>query len=177
VSRISQTGQDAMLPIDVAAVCRRVIDEHLDSDPDRRIVLVAREAVHARANETSLEQVIDNLVANALKYAPIGAIEVRVSLDGEIAVVAVRDQGPGIPHREQQRIFERFERLDHATSRAGTGLGLYIARQLTRAMDGELVVDSEEGEGATFELRLAATAAPAEQGERRLSLVRDDLTA
>lgn len=177
VSRIAQSGQDDAAPIELAEVCRRIIAEQVEDAVDRRVVVDAPDSVYARANETSLEQIVGNLIANALKYAPVGDIEVRIWCEDEDALVAVRDHGPGIPQREQQRIFERFERLDHETSRAGTGLGLYIARQLTRAMDGELSVVSNEGEGSTFVLRLAATSSPAEQTERHLTLVRDDLTA
>jgi|GEM_PF-2456479 len=177
VSRIAPSSPATTVAVDVGAVCRRVVDEHRENNPNREIVLVADRPVFARGNETSLEQVVDNLVANALKYAPLGPVEVRVRYDGDSAEIAVRDEGPGIPRHEQQRIFERFERLDHATSRAGTGLGLYIARQLTMAMGGALSVESEEGKGATFVLRLVGEAPAVAGTDRHLKLVRDDLTA
>jgi signal transduction histidine kinase len=70
----------------------------------------------------------------------------------------VRDHGPGIPARDQARIFERFERLDMPHQKAGTGLGLYIARGLANSMGAELDVESEPGHGAEFTLHLRAPA-------------------
>ena len=71
-------------------------------------------------------------------------------------MVSVRDHGPGIPAAEQQRIFERFHRMDQHHVQAGTGLGLYISRRLALAMHGDLTVDSAPGRGATFSLHLPA---------------------
>jgi signal transduction histidine kinase len=70
--------------------------------------------------------------------------------------VSVIDDGPGIPAAHLERIFDRFERLDHNHVQAGTGLGLYISRQLARAMNGSVTVASEPGRGSTFTLRLPA---------------------
>jgi two-component system phosphate regulon sensor histidine kinase PhoR len=108
-----------------------------------------------------------NLVENAVKYSPDGgAVEVRVEPNGTTLRVAVRDEGLGIPHGEQQRIFGKFYRVDPQLSRGvgGTGLGLYICRELVRRMAGRLTVTSREGEGSIFvvELPLAAAREPAE---------------
>ena len=98
-----------------------------------------------------------NLLSNALTYAHDGPIEVHIAddagPDGGV-VVSVHDHGPGIPEHAQTRVFERFERLDTNEQQAGTGLGLYIARQLAENMGAKLTLHSQTGEGATFSLHL-----------------------
>ena len=131
--------------------------EQLETARDRSIFLVTDGLdAWAHANEMSFEQIVGNLVSNAIKYAPKGPIEVNVSRTHHHIVVTVRDDGPGIAPEDQERIFERFERLDTQHAQAGTGLGLYIARQLAVAMGGELTVSSEVGRGTAFQLQLDA---------------------
>ena len=114
-----------------------------------------------------VRQVLSNLVDNAVKYSPEGGrVRLSIAANGGHVLFAVRDQGLGIPAAEQTRIFEKFYRLDPNQTRGvgGTGLGLYIARELVSRMHGRLWVDSAEGEGSTFyvELPLADAGAPAE---------------
>ena len=158
VSRIEARGTaTATAAVDVVAACRRVVAEQLETARNRRILLVTDGLdAWAHANELSFEQVVGNLVGNAIKYAPTGPIEVSISRSHEHIHVTVRDQGPGIDPADHERIFERFERLDTQKAQAGTGLGLYIARQLAVAMGGELTVSSEPGRGTAFQLRLDA---------------------
>jgi signal transduction histidine kinase len=113
-------------------------------------------AVVALGNQLSIEQILSNLVGNALKYAPESQVHIRIDELPEHLMIRVSDDGPGIPRDHLDRVFDRFERLDHHHVQAGTGLGLYIARQLARAMGGQLTVDSEVGQGATFTLDLPA---------------------
>jgi PAS domain S-box-containing protein len=158
VSRIEARGTaTSTAAIDVVDACRRVVAEQLETAKDRQILLTSdgRDA-WALANEMSFEQIVGNLVSNAIKYAPDGPIEVTVARAASKVIVSVTDHGPGIALVDQERIFERFERLDTRTTQAGTGLGLYIARQLAAAMGGELTVRSAPGVGTTFELRLDA---------------------
>ena len=119
------------------------------------------------ADAMRVEQVLSNLISNALKYSPREtAIEVSVgSADGK-AVVAVQDRGPGITEAEQERIFERFYRSDKATAGRtnGVGLGLFIARNLIDAMSGELAVSSELGDGSTFAFTLPLSYATSKSG-------------
>ena len=107
------------------------------------------------ADPLRLHQVIENLVSNAMKFSPPGGrvdLSVRVTNQGQIW--EVRDQGPGIPEAEQARIFERFYRAQAAKAKPGTGLGLAIVKHLCRLMGGEVTVDSQPGEGATFRVIL-----------------------
>ena len=107
-----------------------------------------------------------NLLDNAVKYSPDGG-EVRVSVRGENGIVRIEvsDQGIGIPPDERRRIFEKFYRLDPEMSGGvgGTGLGLYICRELVRRVDGRIWVEGSAGRGSTFvvELQQARARAPA----------------
>jgi PAS domain S-box-containing protein len=102
-------------------------------------------------------QVLMNLVDNAIKYSPHGGrIELGVEVDGGHARFTVHDEGLGIPLGEQKRIFEKFYRLDpdHRRGIGGSGLGLYICRELVRSMNGRIWVDSNPGTGTTFTFEL-----------------------
>ena len=112
---------------------------------------------HVAADADGLLQVLVNLVENAVKYSPNGGrVELELQqVDGRVRF-AVRDRGLGIPASEQERIFEKFFRLDPNLSRGvgGTGLGLYISRELVRRMGGRIRVESEPGRGSTFSFEL-----------------------
>jgi PAS domain S-box-containing protein len=102
-------------------------------------------------------QVLTNLIDNAIKYSPQGGrIELGVEAEGGYARFTVRDEGLGIPLGEQKRIFEKFYRLDpdHRRGIGGSGLGLYICRELVRSMNGRIWVESDPGKGATFTFEL-----------------------
>ena len=108
------------------------------------------------ADPDKLRQVLVNLIENAVKYSNEGRIEVRLNRhDGRVRF-SVRDEGPGIPASQHERVFEKFYRLDPNMTRGvgGTGLGLYICRELIESMNGEIWVDSAPGEGSTFAFEL-----------------------
>ncbi|MGV7120593.1 sensor histidine kinase [Sphingopyxis sp. 550A] len=101
-------------------------------------------------------QVLLNLLGNAIRYSPENSqIWIRVDREGDRAMVTVADQGQGISGEQQAVVFEKFERLGRTDS-GGSGLGLYIARRLARAMEGDLTVESAPGQGARFTLSLPA---------------------
>jgi two-component system phosphate regulon sensor histidine kinase PhoR len=109
------------------------------------------------ADADKVRQVLVNLVDNAVKYSPDGGrIALRVALRGTSIRFAVADEGLGIPYADQRRIFEKFYRLDPQLTRGvgGTGLGLYISRELVRRMGGRLWVQSTPGRGSTFSVEL-----------------------
>ncbi len=110
-----------------------------------------------RGDMLRLEEVLKNLLENAIQYTPApGSIRVSAKAEGERAVLCVADTGIGIPSTDQQRIFERFYRVDVARSReaGGTGLGLSIAKHIVEAHQGRLWVESELGKGSRFYVSL-----------------------
>lgn len=119
--------------------------------------LVAREAVVVRGDPLRLRQVLDNLLANVRAHTPEGTTAtVEVRTEGAEAVLEVRDDGPGMSPETAARVFERFFRADPARTRrgGGAGLGLAIVAKLVEAHHGRVEVESEEGRGTTFRVRL-----------------------
>jgi two-component system phosphate regulon sensor histidine kinase PhoR len=111
----------------------------------------------ARADGKAFDQVIINLLDNALKYTPApGRVLVRAARDQDTVTIDVEDDGPGISVEHRTRIFERFYRVDTGRSRelGGTGLGLAIVKHLTEAMDGEVSVHAVDPHGSRFRVRL-----------------------
>ena len=115
------------------------------------------------ADRRRVVQILTNVIGNAVKFTPPGGhVAVGLEFVGSVAIFIVRDDGPGIPAVEVDRIFERFYRASAAGSVSGTGLGLSIARDLARAMGGDVGAVSDEGAGATFLVALPTTAAIAD---------------
>jgi PAS domain S-box-containing protein len=148
--------------VNVSDVARGVIEAARMHTPEEvSIELMAPPALApVSTDRDKLRQVLANLVGNAVKYSQgTGRVEVRLEPSREHVRIAVRDEGVGIPHAEQERVFEKFYRLA-GTARAvsGTGLGLYICRELVRRMGGRIWIESSEGIGSTFfvELPLAS---------------------
>jgi signal transduction histidine kinase len=113
----------------------------------------------ALGDRRRIEQILTNLVGNALKFvAPGGRVQLAAWTDGPVALFAVRDDGAGIGPDDRARIFERFQRLAAHEGVTGTGLGLPIARDLARAMGGELDVASVPGSGSSFVVALPGPA-------------------
>jgi two-component system phosphate regulon sensor histidine kinase PhoR len=113
--------------------------------------------VAAWADEEAVNEILDNLIDNAVKYTPEGGrIRVGWFLEGDQVCLQVADSGIGIPEQDLPRIFERFYRVDKARSRelGGTGLGLSIVKHLAQAMHGSVGVTSQLGKGTTFTVRL-----------------------
>lgn len=112
------------------------------------------EPVGYEADEARLNQVLENLFSNAVKYGPGKPIRVELSKDGTDALIRVVDQGIGIDDATMDRLFGKFERGVSERNYGGLGLGLYISRQIVDAMGGQIYALSRPGEGAAFEVRL-----------------------
>jgi PAS domain S-box-containing protein len=146
------------VPCDPAEVAAGVIESASVHLPDGiSLRLGAGSSPSILCDENKLRQVLANLVDNAIKYSPDGGeVEVRLAAQNASCVIEVVDQGLGIPSAERERIFEKFYRLDPQQTKGvgGSGLGLYICRELVERMDGHLSVDSQPGEGSRFTLML-----------------------
>jgi PAS domain S-box-containing protein len=144
---------------DPSALVREVMEAARAHLPER-ITLAVRDTEllpRISCDPDKVRQVLTNLIENAAKYSPDGGpVEIRLQRHGNAVRFSVRDEGLGIPVAEQRRIFEKFYRVDPNLSRGigGTGLGLYICRELVRRMNGHISVDSREGEGSTFAFEL-----------------------
>jgi PAS domain S-box-containing protein len=144
---------------DVHALCASVLVAADARKPDSVTLALAAPigVTTTRCDEMRLKQVLVNLVENAIKYSPGGGrVEVRVVDEDERLRIEVSDEGLGIPRSEQARIFEKFYRLDVEMTRGvgGSGLGLYISREIVQQMGGSLSLDSTAGAGSTFTVTL-----------------------
>jgi signal transduction histidine kinase len=114
-----------------------------------------------------LDQIVTNLVGNALKYGAGAPVEIEAAGDETVVSLTVRDHGIGISKEDQQRIFQRFERAASERQYGGLGIGLWIASELAKALGGQISVASEPGEGAAFTLELPRRAVAATKGRVR----------
>jgi two-component system, OmpR family, sensor histidine kinase BaeS len=143
---------------DLASIAETAADslarrfEAADVTLERRLA-----AVPVLADERWMHQVVTNLLDNALKFTPAGGtVTIRTRREGPDAVLDVTDTGVGIPAAELPRIFDRFRRGQAAAQTSGSGIGLAIAAELTRAHGGTLTATSEQGEGTRLTLILPA---------------------
>jgi GAF domain-containing protein/anti-sigma regulatory factor (Ser/Thr protein kinase) len=117
---------------------------------------VAKQLPIGLGDEQRLTQVLLNLVGNAIKFTDTGEVRITATTENGQFTIAVADTGPGIPAKEQARIFEQFHQVDNSNTKAkgGTGLGLAIAKQIVEMHGGRIWVESTLGRGATFQLEL-----------------------
>ena len=155
LSRI-QTGQLSIErgAVDVRALIERVVSEVQPTFSEHTLSLSAPDApIIVDGDELRLEQVFQNLIQNAVKYSPAGgAVYVRLERHEDKAVVAVTDEGIGIPAEALPRLFSRFYRAVNASSQniSGMGVGLYVVREIVSLHGGTVAVQSDEGQGSTF---------------------------
>src|SRR5262249_7049177 len=131
--------------------------DRFDVEARRRRLSIALDApgpVPGTWDGARLDQVVTNLVSNALKYGEGRAVEIRGGAGPSAGVLGVRDHGIGIPPEEQGKIFAPFARAVGARHHAGLGLGLWIAQQIVRASGGLIRVESRPNEGSTFTVEL-----------------------
>jgi two-component system phosphate regulon sensor histidine kinase PhoR len=168
----SRRLQLAEAPIEVAELVRDVVAamEHHARD-GIRLSLVGPPALPTVSTDPDrLRQVLMNLIENAINYSPEGGlVEVKVEARAAHLSISVKDEGLGIPAHEQRRIFDKFYRVDpNLTSGVGgTGLGLYVCRELVHLMGGRIWVESTVGAGSTFFVDLPVAPADAPLGSAR----------
>jgi two-component system phosphate regulon sensor histidine kinase PhoR len=163
-----------IVSLDVTPVVQKCVDDYRSAAESKRIALLvevegakppfdhaqdmqAAAVCRVKADREGLREILDNLLDNAIKYTPEGGnVSVIWRSNGSMAQIAVRDSGIGIRPEDQERIFERFYRVDKARSRelGGTGLGLSIVKHLAQSMNGTVAVESEVGKGSVFTVKL-----------------------
>jgi len=157
VSRITGDGlQLSVGPVDLRDVVRQVLDRFALEIQRRHVTLTVNAPDPAPGiwDAARIDQLITNLISNALKYGAGRPIEVSVRVEASQAVVVVRDHGIGIPDEEQSKIFGPFPPFLAATHHAGLGLSLWMAQQIVQASGGGIKVDSRPGQGSTFTVEL-----------------------
>lgn len=159
LSRLEQSQESDFSPVILQDVVRRAVNRisGVAQQHDTEIEMdMAEEPVRVWGDSFQLTSATFNLLDNALKYSPPSS---RLSVDllnkGSWAEIVVADEGVGIPRRDHDRVFERFYRVDRSRSSAmGSGLGLAVVRHVAQQHEGEVALQSEEGAGSTFSIRL-----------------------
>jgi K+-sensing histidine kinase KdpD len=152
--RLVVNGEPVLLERIVGQLLGRISDTY----PRLRVTMRAEPNLPpVLADPTYVEQIVRNLVSNAVKYAgDRAAVEIRIRRDERFVVLDVEDDGPGIPDGERDRVFGLYERLGPAVMKPGAGVGLFVCRRLVEAMDGSIVVRRGDGGGACFVVSLPA---------------------
>jgi len=163
LSRLEDEGRRSRAAdtCDLAGIVATAVESRLPNVREHGLTLELDESGwkagdRARISAADAALVVDNLIDNAVAYTEEGSVRVRLATEGGRAVLSVADTGIGIPARDQERIFERFYRVDKARSReeGGTGLGLALVRHAVDRAEGTISVESELGHGSTFTVRL-----------------------
>jgi signal transduction histidine kinase len=142
-------------PIRLDTLLREVTERAQSRHENLTIQLELNSHPIVQADSTRIAQVFDNLLTNAVKYAPGSGVAISLDEHDNQAHILVKDSGPGIAPDHLGRLFERFFRVPGTpASTRGTGLGLYICRQLVQAHRGEITAESQVGQGTTFHIYL-----------------------
>lgn len=146
-------AQEAVQALDLSALVQALADDRIEQG--QPVTLQGDDSpVQARAQPMALRRVLDNLIANALRYG--GRADISMGRDARGAWVRIADAGPGIPQAQLEEVFQPFYRIEGSRNRhtGGAGLGLYIARELTRRQGGELTLSNRAEGGLLADLRL-----------------------
>ncbi len=155
LAREGQGPEPSRRRVDLGAVAAEAVADARAVDADRPIEFEAPSEVPVAGDDARLGQMVHNLLHNALAHTPPGTpVEVSVVIEGDLAVLRVRDGGPGLSAEQAGHVFDRFYRGDAERRDGGSGLGLSIVASLARTFGGKASVVTMEGEGATFEVAL-----------------------
>jgi two-component system, OmpR family, sensor kinase len=155
LAREGEGPEPARYRVDLAAVAAEAVADARTIDTSRRIELSAPTEVPVAGDDARLEQLVHNLLGNALAHTPAGTpVEVGVAVQGGQAVLEVRDRGPGMSADQASHVFDRFYRGDTDRLDGGSGLGLFIVASLARSFGGQVTVDTAVGQGSTFQVML-----------------------
>jgi signal transduction histidine kinase len=151
-------------PLDICALVGRVVHEIAPTADDRAIELICpKQPVLINGDTLRLEQVLQNLIQNALKYSrPPAPVRVTLTAEADMALLDIQDHGMGIPRDALPKLFQRFYRAENAEQQhiSGMGIGLYVVKEIVAMHGGTVAVQSTEGAGSTFTVRLPLCPAP-----------------
>ena len=158
LARLEEGRALAAESVDLAALAADAVLDASATHPSRQVTLHAPEPVGVQGDEARLRQVLANLMSNALVHTDAATtVEVRAERRGDAALLAVRDDGPGMRPEAAAKAFDRFWRADPSRARAGAGLGLAIVRGIVAAHHGEVRLDTAPGAGTTVRVVLEAS--------------------
>jgi two-component system OmpR family sensor kinase len=162
LARMDQSRELEMTDVDLSSLLHEAVTSSLAAGPDYPITSDIADGVHTRGDADKIYQVVTNLLANARAHTPSGTqIHLAAFSDESGSYISVADKGPGLSPEDQERIFERFYRVDSSRQRSGSegsGLGLSIVDEVMKAHGGTVSVASSEGKGSTFTLHFKAIA-------------------
>ncbi len=144
-------------PVELMKIVGRTVDKCSRTTTKHKLSVAGPPSIEVMADRAKLQQIVENLVTNAIKYSPAGGpVDVSVSANAGRVTVEVKDRGLGIPPEDLPHIFEPFFRAAglRGTGIGGSGLGLAIARSLLQMMGGDIEVESTHGQGSTFRFRI-----------------------
>ena len=175
-SRLVDRGADLYFhpaDIDLAALLNDVCQLHREIAPKSRILArIEPPALRMVGDSKLLHQAFSNLLANAIKYSPGGSrIEVSAHAEADHVIVAIDDQGIGIPPADLAQIFERYARGSNVSGIVGTGIGLYLVKMVVDLHGGRVAVESTEGQGSRFTVRLPIHGPPSGRSAEELSKI------
>jgi two-component system, OmpR family, sensor kinase len=155
LAREGEGPEPARYRVDLAAVVAEAVADAKTIDDSRHIQLSAPGEVPVAGDDARLEQLVHNLLGNAIAHTPPGTpVDVGVGVAGGKAVLEVRDRGPGMSADQASRVFDRFYRGDADRLDGGSGLGLFIVASLARTFGGQVTLDTAVGKGSTFHVEL-----------------------
>jgi two-component system OmpR family sensor kinase len=151
LARMGESPVPETRPVDLSAIVTDAVEDARALDRSRRITLTAADHTIIEADQKRIEQLIHNLLQNALVHTPAGtSVDVVVERSGTQTILRVRDEGPGLDADQASRVFDRFYRGTSSGPESGSGLGLFIVATVATSLGGHVSVDTAPGKGASF---------------------------
>jgi two-component system OmpR family sensor kinase len=151
LARMGESPHPTTKPVNLVAIVTDAVEDARTLDPSRTITLSASDGAIVEADDQRVEQLIHNLLQNALVHTPAGTpVDVRVERSANQIVLRVRDEGPGLDAEQVSHVFDRFSRGTASGRESGSGLGLFIVATVAKSLGGNVSVDTAPGKGASF---------------------------
>jgi two-component system OmpR family sensor kinase len=151
LARMGESPHPTTKPVNLVAIVTDAVEDARTLDPSRTITLSASDGAIVEADDQRVEQLIHNLLQNALVHTPAGTpVDVRVERSANQIVLRVRDEGPGLDAEQVSHVFDRFYRGTASGRESGSGLGLFIVATVAKSLGGNVSVDTAPGKGASF---------------------------